>query len=130
MQRRLRGWLLRGPRVVVAGPKDASTPSIVYAWNVGPVANPSLQEAERQRLILMAKEQIRGRVGPVRQVRYRDQVVSPLALESKYRKLLQRAQCAIAAIVTSSVYMRDLQSTVEELVLRHHEWDIAVALHL
>lgn len=100
----------------------------VYAWNVGPVANPSLREAERQRLILMAKEQIAGRIGPVRQLRYRDQVVSPLALESKCRKLLQRAQCGIATIVTSSVYARDLQGTVEELVLRHHEWEIAVAL--
>jgi hypothetical protein len=101
---------------------------IVYAWSIEPVANPSLPEAERQRLIRMAKEQIRGRIGPVRQVRYRDQVVSPLALESQCRKLLQYAQRAIAAIVTSSVYERDLQGTVEEPVLRQHEWEIAVAL--
>lgn len=94
---------------------------IVYAWSVEPVANPSLREAERQRLIRMAKEQIAGRIGPVHQVGYRDQVVSSLALESGCRKLLQYAQRAIATIVTSSVYARDLQGTVEEPVLRQHE---------
>ena len=51
------------------------------AWSVEPVVNPGLREARRRRLIRMTKEQIAGRTGPVRQVRYRDQVVSPLALE-------------------------------------------------
>src|ERR1700720_2145851 len=100
----------------------------VGAWSVEPVANPNVREARRRRLIRMTKEQIAGRTGPLRQVRYRDQVVSPLALELECRNLLQRAQRAIATIVTSGVYAGDLRGAVEELVLRQHEWDIAVAL--
>src|SRR5580692_5091928 len=100
----------------------------VGARSVEPVVNPSLREARRRRLIRMTKEQIAGRTGPLRQVRYRDLVVSPLALELDCRKLLQRAQRAIAIIVTSGVYAGDLRGAVEEPVLRQHEWDIAVAL--
>ena len=100
----------------------------VGAWSVEPVVNPSLREAKRQRLIRMTKEQIAGRTGPVRQIRYRDQLVSPLALELECRKLLQRAQRAIVTIVTSRVYAGDLRGAVEEPVLRQHEWEIAVAL--
>ena len=61
------------------------------ASSVEPVVNPSLREARRRRLIRMTKEQIAGRTGPKRQARYRDQVVSPLALELECRKLLHRA---------------------------------------
>ena len=93
-----------------------------------PVANPRLREAKRQRLIRMTREQIAGRTGPVRQVRYRDEVVSPIALEHECQELLRRVQRAIAAIVSSQVYAVDLRATVEEAVLRQHEWDIAVAL--
>jgi hypothetical protein len=100
----------------------------VDAWSVEPVVNPSLREGKRHRLIRMVKEQVSGRTGPVRQVRYRDQVVSPLALELGCRKLLRRAQRAIAVIMSSGVYARDLRGVVEELVLRQHEWEIAVAL--
>ena len=99
----------------------------VGAWSVEPVVNPSLREAKRQRLIRMTKEQIAGRTGPVRQIRYRDQVVSPLALELECRKLLQRAQRAIATIVTSRVYAGDLRGAVEEPDHRQHEWEIPVA---
>jgi hypothetical protein len=98
------------------------------AWSVEPVANPSLREAKRRRLIRMAKEQIAGRPGPVRQIRYRDQLVSPLALERDCQKLLQRAQQATTIIVTSRVYAGDLRETVAEPVLRRHEWEIAIAL--
>jgi len=98
------------------------------AGRVEPAVNPSVREARRRRLIRMTKEQIAGRAGPLRQVRYRDLVVSPLALELECRKLLQRAQRAIATIVTSGVYAGDLRGTVEESVLRQHEWEIAVAL--
>ncbi len=100
----------------------------VDVWSVEPVVNPSLREARRQRLTRMTKEQVAGRTGPVRQIRYREQVVSPLALELECRKLLQRAQRAIAVVVTSRTYARDLRDTVEEHVLRQHEWEIAVAL--
>src|SRR5439155_15415890 len=98
------------------------------AGNAEPVTNPSLREARPRRLIRMTKQQVAGRTGPLRQVRLRDQVVSPLALELECQKLLQRAQYAIATIVTSGVYAGDLRGAVEELVLRQHEWDIAVAL--
>jgi len=76
----------------------------------------------------MTKAQIAGRRGPVRQIRYRDEVVSPLALELGCRTLLSRAQRAIATIVNSRVYAGDLRAAVEEPVLRWHEWHIAVAL--
>ena len=88
------------------------------ASSVEPVVNPQLREARRRRLIRMTKEQIAGRTGPVRQIRYRDEVVSPLALELECRKLLQRAQRAIATITTSRVYADDLRATVTEPVLR------------
>ena len=100
----------------------------VDAWSVEPVVNPGVREARRRRLIRMTKEQVAGRTGPVRQVRYRDQVVSPLALELDCRKLLHRVQLAITVVVTSGIYARDLRGTVEESVLRQHEWEIAVAL--
>jgi hypothetical protein len=95
---------------------------------VEPVVNPSLGQAKRRRLMRMAKEQVAGRVGPVRQIRRRDEIVSPLALELGCRKLLQRAQRAIATIVTSSVYADDLRTAVQEPMLRRHEWEIAVPL--
>jgi hypothetical protein len=98
------------------------------AWSAEPVANPGLRAGRRQRLIRRTKEQIAGRRNPVRQIRYRDEVVSPLALELECRALLQRAQRAIATIVSSGVYASDLRATVEEPVLRRHEWEIAIAL--
>jgi len=98
------------------------------ASGVEPVANPDLREGKRQRLIRMTKAQVAGRTGPVRQIRYRDQVVSPIALEAGCRDLLRRAQRAIATIVTSPVYSDDLRGAVDEPVLRWHEWQIAIAL--
>jgi hypothetical protein len=100
----------------------------IGADSVEPVVNPGLREAKRRRLIRMTNEQVAGRIGPVRQIHNRDQVVSPLGLELECRKLLQRAQRAIFTIVTSKVYAGDLRGTVEEPVLRQHEWEIAVAL--
>ena len=100
----------------------------VGAWSVEPVANPSLKEAKRQRLIRVTKQHVAGRTEPVRQIRDRDQVVSPLALSPECRELLMRAQRAIAKIVRSSVYTGDLQGTLAEPVLRQHEWEIALAL--
>src|SRR5579863_8266121 len=97
-------------------------------WNAEPVANPSLREAKRQRLIRMAKQQIAGRTGPVRQIRLRNELVSPLALERECGVLLLRAQRAIAAIVTSTVYAGDLRSAVSVPALRQHEWEVAVEL--
>jgi hypothetical protein len=98
------------------------------ASGVEPVANPDLREGKRLRLIRMTKAQIAGRTGPVRQIRYRDEVVSPLALELGCRRLLHRAQRAIATIVASPVYADELRSAVDEPVLRWHEWEIALSL--
>jgi hypothetical protein len=95
---------------------------------VEPVANPSLRQAKRERLVRIVKAQLAYNVGPVRQTRLRDEVVSPLALERECGTLLYRAQCAITTVVTSQVYQRELRGTVQERALRQHEWDIAVAL--
>jgi hypothetical protein len=95
---------------------------------VEPVANPSLRPGKRERLIRMTKEQLPYHTAPVRQIRHRDEVVSPLALERECAALLYRAQRAIATVVTSQVYERELRGTVQERALRQHEWDIAVAL--
>jgi len=100
----------------------------VGASGAEPVANPDVRERKRLRLIRMAKEQAAGRTGPVRQNRYRDEVVSPLALELGCSRLLHRAQRAITTIVTSPVYAGELRSTADEPVLRRHEWEIAVEL--
>ena len=98
------------------------------APGVRPVANPDLREGKRQRLIRMTNAQVAGRTGPLRQIRRRDEVVSPLALELGCRRLLHRAQRAIATVVTSPVYAGELRLTADERVLRRHEWEIAVAL--
>ena len=95
---------------------------------VEPVANPSLRPAKRERLVRMAKAQLAYNIGPVRQTRHLDEVVSPLALERECGTLLYRAQRAIATVVTSHVYHRELRGTVQERALRQHEWDIAIAL--
>jgi hypothetical protein len=95
---------------------------------VEPVANPSLRQAKRDRLVRMAKAQQAYNIGPVRQIHRRDEVVSPLALERECGTLLQRAQRAIATVVTSQVYQRELRGAVQERALRQHEWDIAIAL--
>ena len=100
----------------------------VDAGRAEPVVYPGVREGRQRRLIRMTKEQTAGRSGPVRQVRYRDEVVSPLALESGCLELLRRAQQAVSSVVASGVYARDLRGAVEEHVLRLHEWEIAVAL--
>jgi hypothetical protein len=98
------------------------------AWHVTPVANPNVRGAQRQRLIRWTEQQIAGRSGPVRQIRYRDQVVSPLALERDCRWLMLRTERAITTITTSQVYADELHDIVQEQVLIQHEWEIAVAL--
>jgi hypothetical protein len=100
----------------------------IGAWQVAPVVNPSLRAAKRQRLARWTKQQIAGRTNPVRQLRYRDQVVSPLALERDCRWLLLRTQRAVSTIVTSDVYAGELRDVAAEAVLLRHEWEIAVAL--
>lgn len=100
----------------------------VDASSVEPVISPEIGPRWREWLIRLTKAQMAGRTGPVRQTDYRDQLVSPLALEAGCRSLLYRAQRAIAIVVTSGVYAKDLQSAVDGVVLRRHEWEIAVSL--
>lgn len=100
----------------------------VGGWRVAPVANPSLREGRRNRLIRLTNEQVGDRVGPVRQTRYCGEVVSPLSLERSCRELMVRTQAAIFTIVRSSVYAADLRETLRESALRQHEWEIAVSL--
>jgi hypothetical protein len=93
-----------------------------------PVVNPSLREGKRRRLMRIAVEDMARLKGPQRQTLYRDQAVSPIALEPKCCDLLRRAQHAISTIVTSKVYAADLRGTLGESVLQQHEWQIAVGL--
>lgn len=102
--------------------------SNVGAGSVEPVVHPGIREGKRQRLIGRTKEQVAGRSGPVRQVRRRDEVVSPLALERGCVQLLHRAQRAISVVLRSGVWAHDLRGTIGETVLRQHEWEIAVSL--
>jgi len=95
---------------------------------VEPVVNPSLREGKRQRLFRMTVQGMAGRKGPVRQVLYRDQVVSPIALEQTCLELLQRVQHAVTTVVTSRVYAADLRGTLDKPALQQHEWQIAVEL--
>jgi hypothetical protein len=97
----------------------------VDAWSVEPVVNPSLREGKRHRLIRMTKEQVSGRTGPVRQVRYRDQVVSPLALELACRKLLRRAQRAVDLVARTAA---DQHATAEITGLAEQAAEAAQAL--
>lgn len=69
-----------------------------------------------------------GPAAPMRQVRHRDEVVGPLALDLPARQLLLRAQRAITYVLGSEVYATDLHDTLHESVLRRHEWEIAIAL--
>lgn len=69
-----------------------------------------------------------GQSAPMRQVRYRGEVVGPLAMDPSCRQLLLRAQRAIARILASRVYAADLRAAVPESVLRRHEWELAIAL--
>lgn len=75
----------------------------VDAWSVEPVVNPRVGPLWRKRLIRMTKAEIEGRSGPRRQVRYRDTVVSPLALELECRKLLHRALREITELLLDLV---------------------------
>jgi hypothetical protein len=100
---------------------------------IGPVANPSLREGKRRRLIRMTKDSMAkqlkaGQVGPMRQVAYRDEVVGPLALNRSALHLLLRVQDAIGTILSAKSYVGDLSETIPESVLRWHEWEIALAL--
>ncbi len=72
------------------------------SWDIMPVVNPGLRERKRRRLIRSscAYDPV-GLAEPLYQLRYRDQVVMPSALDRVSRKLLIRAQAAISSALDS-----------------------------
>lgn len=100
------------------------------SWDIMPVVNPALRERKRRRLIRSgcAYDPV-GLAEPLYQLRHRDQVVMPSALDRVSRELLIRAQAAISSAL-DSVTDDALESPdiVTECTLRRHEWQIAIAL--
>jgi hypothetical protein len=100
------------------------------SWDIMPVASPALRERKRRRLIRRscAYDPV-DLAEPQYQLRRRDQVVMPSALDRASRELLIRAQAAISSAL-DSVTGDALESPdiVTESTLRWHEWQIAVAV--
>ena len=99
------------------------------SWDIMPVANPGLPEGKRRRIVRdsLAKDPV-GAAEPGHQVRHRDQIVAPFALDRACRRLLLRAQVAIDSVSGSGAEAAGLLDFVTEGTLRRHEWEIAVAL--
>ena len=100
------------------------------SWEIMPVANPALRDRKRRRLIRgsLAHDPV-GLAEPLYQLRHRDQVVVPSALDRVSRELLIRAQAAISSaldsVIDDAVQSPDI---LAEPTLRWHEWQIAIAL--
>jgi hypothetical protein len=100
------------------------------SWDIMPVANPALRERKRRGLIRSgcAYDPV-GLAEPLYQLRHRDQVVMPSALDRVSRELLIRAQAAISSaldpVTDDALESPDI---VTEHTLRWHEWQIAIAL--
>jgi len=95
---------------------------------VEPVVSPRVGPLWTRHLIEAMTQQAADVTGPRRQIEYREAVVLPLALEPRCLELLDRAQRAVAAILISGVYARDLRSVIDAAVLRRNLWEIAVSL--
>jgi hypothetical protein len=100
------------------------------SWDIMPVASPALRDRKRRRLI--GSSLVHDPVGlaePLYQLRHRDQVVLPSALDRVSRELLIRAQIAISSaldpVTDDAVQSPDI---LAESTLRWHEWQIAIAL--
>jgi hypothetical protein len=100
------------------------------SWDIMPVANPELRARKRQRLIdrSLAHDPV-GPPEPRHQLRHRDQIVLPSALDRVSRELLIRAQIAVSSaldsVIEDAVQSADI---LAEPTLRWHEWQIAIAL--
>lgn len=100
------------------------------SWDIMPVANPALPERKRRRLIRssLAHDPV-GLAEPLYQLRHRDQIVSPSALDRESRELLIRAQTALdSALDSAADDAVEPPDMVAEPALRWHEWQIAIAL--
>jgi hypothetical protein len=98
-------------------------------WEIMPVASPHLRAGKRRRLVreVLAKDLV-APAEPLYQLRHRDEVVAPSALDRACRELLRRAQAAIDVALDSGADQAGLPDVVTEGTLRQHEWEIAVAL--
>ena len=100
------------------------------SWEIMPVANPALRDRKRRRLTRssLAHDPV-GLDEPLYQLRHRDQVVVPSALDRVSRELLIRVQTAISSaldpVIDDAVQPPDI---LAEPTLRWHEWQIAIAL--
>lgn len=98
--------------------------------DIAPVANPALPDRKQRRLIRrsLGHDPV-GVAQPEYQLRHRDELVLPSALDRMSRELLIRAQTAIDSAIDSvaddAVESPDI---VTESALLWHEWQIAVAL--
>jgi PAS domain-containing protein len=99
------------------------------SWDIFAVANPQLRKGRRRRLIreILLRDPA-GLPEPLYQLRHRDQIVAPSALDATCRQLLQRTQAAIDLALDSGDDATGLPDIVTERTLRQHEWEIAVAL--
>lgn len=106
------------------------------SWDIMPVADPALRYRKRRRLLdrsLMCDPV--GLAEPLYQLRDRDQVVLPSALDRMSRELLIRAQVAIGdaldPVADDDPVTDDAMESPDilaESTLRWHEWQIAIAL--
>ncbi len=100
------------------------------SWDIMPVSSPALRERKRRHLIRrsLAHDPI-GLAEPLYQLRHRDQLVLPSALDRVSRELLIRAQAAISSALDSVTDdAMESPDIVAEPTLRWHEWHIAIAL--
>ena len=100
------------------------------SWDIMPVANPELPDRKQRRLIRgsLINDPV-GLAEPLYQLRHRNEIVAPSALDRVSRELLIRAQTAITSALDS--VLDDAVPTsgiLSEPTLRWHEWQIAVAL--
>jgi hypothetical protein len=99
------------------------------SWDVMPAANPDLPDRKRRRLVgRSVLHDPTGLEEPLRQVRDRDQIVLPSALDRECRELLLRAQRAVTLAIVSDLDIGELPDMVPDATLLRHEWEIATAL--
>ncbi len=98
-------------------------------WEVVPVANPDLPARKRKRAVdrSLQYDPI-GLAEPKYQVRDRDRVIVPSAMDRASRELLLRAQTAISVALDSDSEEVGLSDIVPLDMLLRHEWEIATPL--
>jgi len=100
------------------------------SWDIMPVTNPDLPERKQRRLARnnLVTDPV-GLAEPLYQLRHRDEIVAPSALDRVSRELVIRAQTAVTTALDT--VLDDAMPSADilaEATLRWHEWEIAVAL--